>query len=438
MFVRPLLAVLSLSLLPLAASGTGRASAQATPVAAECAVELPTHRRPEITDEVRSIVDGMTTEEKVGQIMMAGVLDTEFGDDEAKLVRDFHLGNVILMGRNVDDPEQVLGLTQDLQRAADEANGIGMLIATDQEGGLVQRLNSVSGFTPLPDAATAGLAECPAVLRAYGRMMGEEMAAVGVNMAMAPVLDTNFNPDNPVIGQLGRAWGRTPEEVIADTLPVIAGLQAGGVLAVGKHFPGHGSTTTDSHQELPLVDKPRDELMDEDVLPFAAAIDAGIDAIMPAHVLYPALDPEDRPATVSPPIQTGLLREGLGFDGLIVTDDMGMKGITSRYPPEESGVAAVLAGADLVLCVRMPSDTSCTPAMFEQLRQGLLDAVADGRISEERLDASVERVVAAKLAHDVGPAGGEALPTVKGAAHLRTLADLYDAMADHQAAHGKP
>jgi beta-glucosidase-like glycosyl hydrolase len=117
---------------------------------------------------------------------------------------------------------------------------------------------------------------------------------------------------------------------------------------------------------------------------------------------------------------------------------MGMKGITSRYAPEESGVAAVLAGADLVLCVRMATDTSCTPAMFDQIRQGLLAAVADGRISEERLDASAERVVAAKLAHTAGPANGAGLPSVKGAAHLRVLADLYDSVADGQAANGKP
>jgi beta-N-acetylhexosaminidase len=429
-------ALLPLLLAPFAATTT--AMAQATPVPPGCEFALSPRQPAEVTAEVRELVEEMTTEQKVGQLLMAGVLGTELGDDEAALIRDGRLGNVILMGRNVDDPAQVLALTQALQREATRANGVGMLIATDQEGGLVQRLNSVSGFTPLPDAATAGLAECPRVLHAYGRMMGEEMAAVGVNMAMAPVLDTNLNPDNPVIGQLGRAWATTPEGVVADTLPVIAGLQEGGVLATGKHFPGHGSTTTDSHQELPVVEKSRAALMSEDVVPFAAATAAGIDAIMPAHVLYPALDPEDRPATVSPPIQTGLLREELGFAGLIVTDDMGMKGITSRYTPEESGVAAVLAGADLVLCVRMPSDTSCTPEMFDRIRQGLLDAVGDGRISPERLDASVERVVAAKLAHDVGPASGDALPTVKGAAHLRILAELYDAVADHQAANGKP
>lgn len=437
MSLRPAMTLL-LSLTVLSFAGAmAPTSAQPSPAAA-CATDLPRRQPPTVSAEARELVAAMTTEQKVGQIMMAGVQDELLSDDEAALIRDGNLGNVILMGRNVDNPNQVLDLTRALQAEAQTANGIGMLIATDQEGGLVQRLNAVSGFTPLPPAATAGLADCAAVLRAYGRMMGEEMAAVGVNMAMAPVLDTNLNLTNPVIGELGRAWAETPEAVVADTLPVIAGLQDAGVLATGKHFPGHGSTTTDSHQELPIVDKSRADLLAEDVVPFAAAVDAGIDAIMPAHVLYPALDPDDRPATVSPLIQTGLLREELGFQGLIVTDDMGMKGITSRYAPEEAGVAAVLAGADLVLCVRIEGDTTCTPAMYEQLRQGLLDAVADGRISAARLDESVTRVVATKLAHRVGPAGDGGLPSVKGAEHLRVLAALYDAAADTQAANGKP
>jgi beta-N-acetylhexosaminidase len=269
-------------------------------------------------------------------------------------------------------------------------------------------------------------------------MAGAELAAVGVTMAMAPVLDTNLNPDNPVIGQLGRAFATTPSGVVASALPFMAGLRDAGVMAVGKHFPGHGSTSTDSHLDLPVVDKSREALLTEDLAPFAAAIDAGIDAIMPAHVLYPALDPEDRPATVSPPIQTGLLREDLGFDGLIVTDDMGMAGITSRHAPREAGVAAVLAGADIVLCVRMESSSSCTAAMYDELRQGLLDAVADGTISANRLNASVARVLAAKDAYGAGPADGDGLPEVKGAGHLRTLAALFDAIAAERERSGHP
>ncbi len=413
---------------------------QATPAAADpaCATDIPHREAPAVTDEIRALVAEMPAEVKVGQMLMAGVVGSGLGEDEAALIAGGHLGNVILMGRNVDSPEQVLALTQQVQEAALAANGIGAIIATDQEGGLVQRLNSVSGFTPMPDAATVGMADCPAAIRAYGRMSGEELAAVGVTMAMAPVLDTNLDPDNPVIGQLGRAFATTPDGVIAAALPFMAGLHDAGVMAVGKHFPGHGSTATDSHLELPVVDKDRDALLAEDVVPFAAAIEAGIDGIMPAHVLYPALDPEDRPATVSLPIQTGLLREDLGFAGLIVTDDMGMQGITSRYEPREAGVAAVLAGADIVLCVRMESASSCSPAMYEELRAGLLDAVADGTISEERLNASVERIVSAKHAASVGPASGAAIPQVKGAVHLRVLAALFDAIAESRAQDGHP
>lgn len=416
------------------------AARQATPDAVNpaCSTDIPTREAPAVTDEIREMVAAMPTEVKAGQMLMAGVSGSELGDDEAALFRDGHLGNVILMGRNVDDPAQVLALTRQVQQAAVAANGIGAIVATDQEGGLVQRLNSVSGFTLMPDAATVGLADCPAAIREYGRMSGEELAAVGVTMAMAPVLDTNLDPDNPVIGQLGRSFATTPDGVVAAALPFMAGLHDAGVLAVGKHFPGHGSTATDSHLELPVVDKDRDALMDEDVVPFVAAIAAGIDGIMPAHVLYPALDPEDRPATVSPPIQTALLREELGFSGLIVTDDMGMKGITSRYEPRDAGVAVVLAGADIVLCVRMESASSCSPAMYDELRAGLLAAVADGTISAERLDESVARIVAAKLAADVGPASGVGLPAVKGAAHLRALAALFEAIADGRARDGHP
>jgi beta-N-acetylhexosaminidase len=434
--VRPL----ALAALLVVAGAAPAFAAQATPEAAVpgCATTLPERTAPVVTDGIRERVAAMPVEAKVGQLLMAGVVGSELGADEAALFSEGHLGNAILMGRNVDDPGQVLALTRQIQEAALAANGVGAIVATDQEGGLVQRLNSVSGFTGMPDAATVGLADCPAVVRAYGRMAGEEMAAVGVTMAMAPVLDTDLNPDNPVIGQLGRSFATTPDGVVAAALPFMAGLHDAGVMAVGKHFPGHGSTSTDSHLDLPVVDKSREALLAEDVVPFAAAIGAGIDGIMPAHVLYPALDPDDRPATVSRPIQTGLLREGLGFEGLIVTDDMGMKGITSRYAPREAGVAAVLAGADIVLCVRMESASSCTAAMYDEIRAGLLAAVADGTISPERLDASVGRVLAAKATYGAAPADGAGLPEVKGAAHLRTLAALYDAIAAERERTGHP
>src|SRR5262249_112260 len=155
---------------------------------------------------------------------------------------------------------------------------------------------------------------------------------------------------------LGRSFGTTPELVEMAAIPFILGLHDAGVMATGKHFPGHGATTSDSHLDLPYVDETRQTLESVDIAPFRQAIAYGIHAVMPAHVLYPALDPVGNPATISHSIQTNLLRDDLGFGGLIITDDMGMKGITDLLPPEQSGVAAVLAGADIVLCVRIDSD----------------------------------------------------------------------------------
>ncbi|MGH2617768.1 MAG: beta-N-acetylhexosaminidase [Thermomicrobiales bacterium] len=388
--------------------------------------------------QVDEILEGMPLEDKIGQMLMAGVTGTTADDDARTMIEDLHIGNVILMGRNIENPAQVQALTNDLQDLAIDSNGVGAIIATDQEGGLVQRLHYTDGFTALPMAATVGLARCPEVVRAYGAMAGAEMAAVGVNMDMAPDLDVNTNPDNPVIGSLGRSYGATPADVEDAAIPFMLGLHDAGVMATGKHFPGHGATTTDSHLDLPFVDEDRETLEAVDIAPFRTAIANGIDAIMPAHVVYPALDPDDRPATISHAIQTGLLRDELGFDGLIVTDDMGMKGITNILPPEESGVAAVLAGADIVLCVRMDSASSCAPDMIDPLRDGLLAAARDGTISPERIDGSVRRILSAKIRYDVGPVGDADLAAVNGSSHLQAVVDLLEVVAMRKAEEGQP
>jgi beta-N-acetylhexosaminidase len=380
----------------------------------------------------------MTLEQKIGQMLMTGVTGTTADDDARAVIAELHIGNVILMGRNIDNPAQVKSLTNGLQELALASNGVGAIIATDQEGGLVQRLHYVDGFTALPMPETIGIARCPERVRAYGAMAGAEMAAVGVNMDMAPVLDVNSNPENPVIGSLGRSFGATPELVEMSAVPFLLGLHDAGVMSTGKHFPGHGATTTDSHLDLPYVDESRATLESVDIAPFRSAIAYGIDAVMPAHVVYPALDADGNPATISRPIQTGLLRDELGFDGLIVTDDMGMKGITNLLPPEKSSVAAVLAGADVVLCVRIDSDSSCTTEMIEPLRQGLLDAAEAGTISTQRIDDSVRRVLTAKIRYGVGTSSSPGLDAVNGAAHLRTVVDVLDMVAKRKAEDGQP
>jgi beta-N-acetylhexosaminidase len=295
-------------------------------------------------------------------MLMAGVTSPAV-DDLRHLIVDLHVGNVVLMGPSVESPAQVLALTRDLQALALAANGVGLLIATDQEGGRVQRLRT--GFTILPDAATIGTVEPTTRVRAYGRLLGDELVAVGVNLDLAPVLDVNDNPANPVIGN--RAFGTTPEAVERAALAYLAGLHDAGVASTGKHFPGHGNTSTDSHLAQPYVEKDRAALEATELRPFRAAIAGGIDAIMLAHVAYPALDPSGRPATISAPIITCLLRGELGFGGPIFTDDMGMEGITALYAPAEAAVQAVLAGADVVLCARLELKGACSPPMLEQM-----------------------------------------------------------------------
>ncbi|MBA2521493.1 MAG: beta-N-acetylhexosaminidase [Chloroflexia bacterium] len=397
----------------IAGAQDGSPVADATPVTGDAVASLP-------------------LEVKIGQLIIAGVTDTEVGDDSRHIIEDLHIGNIILMGRNFDSPEQVLALTRGLQDLALEANGIPLIVGTDQEGGLVQRASYYAGFTPMPPARLAGAADDPALMDRYGQMVGSELAAVGVGLDFAPVLDVNDNPTNPVIGSLGRSFGTTPAAVETSALPFLAGLEAAGVIGVGKHFPGHGSTTSDSHLDLPFVDKDLADLEAVDIAPFAAAVEAGIPAIMPAHVVYTALDP-DLPATLSAPILTGLLRGQLGFDGVIITDDLGMAGIMQIAPPEESGVRAILAGADILICVRMPIDGACQPEMIERLHAGLVAAVAAGTLSEARIDESVRRILALKDAYRAGPASGDALGVIQSPDHLRLIAAIYTAVADRRA-----
>ena len=393
---------------------------------------IPQSALPQEATPVADAVAGMPLEVKIGQMILAGVQDETVGEDSRHIIDDLHIGNIILMGRNFDSPEQVLRLTQDLQDLAMGANGVPLLIGTDQEGGLVQRANYYAGFTPMPPAQLVGSAEDSALAEQYGQMVGEELSAVGISFDFAPVLDVNDNPTNPVIGALGRSFGTTPELVEESALPFIAGLHAAGVMAAGKHFPGHGSTTTDSHKALPFVDKDRAALDAVDIAPFRAAIETGIDMIMPAHVVYRALDPSELPATLSEPILTGLLREELGFTGVIVTDDLGMEGIMQIAPPEESGVRAVLAGADMLTCVRMTTAGSCQPEMIEQLHEGLMKAATDGRLPMARIDESVQRILDLKIQYGVGPATGEELDTIQSPDHFRIISAIYEAVADRR------
>lgn len=331
----------------------------------------------------------MTLQQKIGQLMVIGFDGTTVDAELRSMIVDDHVGGVILFARNVRSPEQVARLTNELQKIALENGNPGLLIAIDQEGGRVARLTEETGFTEFP-AAMAITATCdPENARRIAIAMAVEMRAVGINVDFAPDLDVNNNPSNPVIGI--RSFSSDPAKVAEYGVAFAQGLQENGVMAFGKHFPGHGDTGVDSHIDLPVVPHDRARLDKVELYPFRAAIQADFAGIMSAHVTFPAIDPTPgMPATLSYPVLTGLLRDELGYDGLIITDSLEMGALASNgYPPQVAAPLAFAAGADLLLFNR---DHAIHREVFEKLMQ----AVRDGKISQERLDDSVRRILQAK------------------------------------------
>lgn len=329
---------------------------------------------------VRRVVARMSLEEKAGQLIIAGIPGTRPEDGGADLVRRLRLGGVVYLAANVERPEQVLALSQGLQRVAPP--GLPLLVAIDHEGGLVMRLREP--VTPLPDAMAIGATGDAGLARRAGAVAAAELLAMGINVNLAPVLDVNDNPANPVIGR--RSFGDRPAEVAALGVAYLEGLQAGGVLASAKHFPGHGHADVDSHLALPVVERSLGWLTAIDLAPFRAAVAADVATIMTAHVVYPALDP-DRPATLSPIILRNLLRDQLGFRGPILTDALGMAAISRDYRAGEAAVRSLQAGADVALVVDDAED----------VHAAIVAAVRDGRLASAQLEESVRRVVRLKL-----------------------------------------
>ena len=285
----------------------------------------------------------MDVKTAAGQHIMAGLPGTEIDPAFAALVRECKVGNVILFRRNVKNAAQLARLCASLRELIVSETGMEPFIAIDQEGGVVSRFSPDMATTPGAMALAAAGGDAP--YRA-ARLTAAQLCAAGVNFDLAPVLDVNSNPLNPVIGV--RSFGDLPEEAAERAMGFMRGLLDGGVMACGKHFPGHGDTDTDSHIGLPRVDKSREQLEECELLPFRRAIEAGIPAIMSSHVLFPALEPEKLPATMSRRILTGLLREELGFGGVIISDCMEMDAVAKFYGTVNGAAAALKAGADIV------------------------------------------------------------------------------------------
>ena len=309
---------------------------------------------------------------------MFGFDGTSPQDVPADLVAD--CAGVILFKRNIVDANQLRALT-DAIRAVPRRDGLPPVIAIDQEGGSVSRLAGVG--TTTPSAMALGAAHDPALTQAMYRLIGDEMRAVGASLDLAPVADVNNNPDNPSVGV--RSFGDDPAVVGEHVRAAIRGLRSAGAGATAKHFPGHGDTSVDSHLDLPRIAHDLGRMRAVELVPFRAAIAEDVDVIMTAHILFSAVEPERKPATLSRAILTGLLREELGFGGVICTDCMEMNAVAERYTPQDSAVAALAAGADLVLF-------SHTLERVRAAQAGVAEALRDGRLDAARLAVSADRV----------------------------------------------
>ncbi|EJT6172151.1 glycoside hydrolase family 3 C-terminal domain-containing protein [Clostridium perfringens] len=366
--------------------------------------------------KAKEIVSNMTLEEKLGQMIMPdfrmwqedGTKEpsdlTEINSEVAEVIDKYDLGGVILFAENVKEISQTTTLIHDLQEVAinDKDGNLPLLITLDQEGGIVTRLGE---GTNLPGNMALGATRSEKYSYDAGYLIGRELNALGANVNFAPVLDTNNNPENPVIGV--RSISSNPELVGKLGKNIAKGIQDQGVAATAKHFPGHGDTSTDSHYGLPMVNKSIEELRETELKPFKIAIENGIDMIMTAHIQFPQIEKDTFiskkdgsqiviPATLSDDIITGILREEMGYDGVAITDAMNMKAISDHFGELESTKMAINAGIDIILMPTILRNNEDVKKL-DYIVNGILDSIKSGEIKEEEITDSVERIVKLKI-----------------------------------------
>jgi len=356
---------------------------------------------------------------EIGQLLIGSLPADTITAEMRSLAREFQLGGVTLFKRNIEAPEQVAELSHDLQSLS---SGLPLWVAVDQEGWRVARLHAP--FTEWPPMATLGRSGDEKLAYRFAAALAAELKAVGISLDYAPVLDIHTNPKNPIIGD--RALGEDAHTVARLGAAVIRGLQENGVAACGKHFPGHGDTSVDSHLALPVVEHPPDRIRRVELVPFREAIRNDVAFIMTAHILVPSLD-EHKPATLSPAIVRGMLREELDFDGVILSDDLEMNAIADTYTVPEAAVQALAAGCDGVLvCRANVSDRTQDAQLQAAVLEALVHAIEDGRIPFKRAEDALARHRRAKerfLAAAVVPGRRPALRQVLGNDEHRRIAD---------------
>ncbi len=351
------------------------------------------------------LIDKMTLEEKIGQLFIIApeylnkdyssehVDDpieygmTGFTDQMAVNLNKYNIGGVIFFSENIEYPLQIRGFVDELQKNSE----IPLFIATDEEGGTVARIANSQDFdvTKFSNMKFIGETNDPEKAREVGEVIGAYMKDLGFNLDFAPVADVNTNPENIVIGS--RAFGSDPELVAKMITEVISGLHNSGIMSCIKHFPGHGDTTSDSHSGSVSVSKTWEELLQCEIIPFKAGIEAETDMIMTAHIIADNISGEGAPASLSEVMITEKLRNELGFNGIVITDSMSMGAVTGRYSPGEAAVLALKAGADIIL---MPED-------LDEAFRSVLEAVSSGVLSEARIDMSVMRILEQKVKYGI-------------------------------------
>lgn len=368
-------------------------------------------------DKIQTIIDGMTLEQKITQMIMpdfrqwktssqSSLQDmTVLNEEVANIIDTYDFGGVILFANNVKETEQTAKLTTDLQNAAisnKAGNGnIPLLIGVDQEGGIVYRLGS---GTALPGNMAIGASGDTEAAKKAGQIIGRELSALGINVNFAPALDVNSNPHNPVIGL--RSFSSDPNLTASLGTSMIHGMQEYNIATAAKHFPGHGDTSTDSHTKLPLVDKTYEELSKLELIPFQAAVNQGVDMLMTAHIQFPKIEKDTAiskkdgsiiniPATLSDDVITGIIRNKMNYDGVVITDAMNMDAIASHFGEAEAVLMAMQADVDICL---MPTILRSTAdlAKLDSIIDYIKAAVADNKLSEETLNKSVRRILELK------------------------------------------
>lgn len=334
-------------------------------------------------DPIQEKINAMSLEEKIGQMVIAGIDGETLGENTVTLIKQYHVGGIILFSKNLKGVNQSLHLINDLKEI-NASNPIPLFISVDEEGGRVSRLPpEIKKMPPSQDIGNMN-----SVLLSYqvGMTIGKQLKAFGFNMDFAPVLDINNNPDNPVIGN--RAFGNHPKVVKEMGIAEMQGLQDERVIPVVKHFPGHGNTATDSHVGLPVEDHSLQMLKNFELIPFEEAINNQADAVMVAHILLPQIDPQ-YPSSMSKTIITHLLREDLNFTGVVMTDDLTMGAILKNYDIKEAAIASILAGTDILLVCHQFNNVT-------YVMNGIKEAVEKGTLSEERINESVYRILKLK------------------------------------------